>query len=247
MTSTPHKCALAAAFFCALALLGACPDPELQIVEISAAERGGELFKDATLSGAVQNRLACADCHDSAAVATPGLSGAPLAGVTARARFWGGQENDLLRSINDCLFYFMFADSPWTGEEEEAIQIYAYLESLEAEGDASPQPFTIGPITNPDAGDAARGEAVYASACASCHGARSTAEGRLLATAPTLPEETLANHPDPEYDDVTRRLVFVEKIRHGGFLGYGGQMPPLSLEVLSEEDMADLLTYMGVP
>jgi thiosulfate dehydrogenase len=178
---------------------------------------------------------------------TPGFSGAPLGGVTLRTSYWGGQENDLLRSINDCLYYFMFASTPWTGQEEEAIQIYAFLETLEDEGDGSPQGFTIGPVADPPEGDAARGETVYANACASCHGTKSTADQRLLPTAPTLPDETLANHPAPEYTDKDRRLVFVEKIRHGGFFGYGGQMPPLSLEVLSDEDLADLLTYLGVP
>ncbi len=70
---------------------------------------------------------------------------------------------------------------------------------------------------------------------------------RLLPNAPILPEETLANHPSPDYTDEDRRLVFVEKTRHGGFLGYGGQMPLFSAEVLSDVDMADLLAYLGVP
>jgi thiosulfate dehydrogenase len=41
--------------------------------------------------------------------------------------------------------------------------------------------------------------------------------------------------------------VFVEKTRHGGFLGYGGTMPPFSLNVLSDEDLADLLTFLRLP
>jgi len=40
--------------------------------------------------------------------------------------------------------------------------------------------------------------------------------------------------------------VFTEKIRHGLFLGYGGVMPPFSREVLSDQDVSDLLEALGV-
>lgn len=235
-----------AAIGCA-ALLAACPDPEVQVVEVTAAEHGKTLFSDPTISGAPQSRLSCADCHAASASERGHLSGSSLAGATQRPLFWGGQESSLLRSINQCLYYFMSADAPWEGDEEEAIAIYAYLESLEPVGDPAAQSLTIGAVEEPGDGDPARGEAVYAGGCASCHGAKSTGEGRLIPNAPTLPEETLEAHPDPDYDDEERRLVFIEKIRHGGFYGYGGSMPPFSVEALSDQDLADLLTYLGVP
>jgi thiosulfate dehydrogenase len=40
--------------------------------------------------------------------------------------------------------------------------------------------------------------------------------------------------------------VFIEKVRHGGFLGYGGDMPPYSLEVLPDATVSDLLEALGV-
>ena len=36
-------------------------------------------------------------------------------------------------------------------------------------------------------------------------------------------------------------FVFLEKTRHGGFLGYGGDMPPFSEEVLPDSVLADIV------
>lgn len=236
------------ALFALLGLGVACKDPEVVIVELSAAEYGATLALDPQLSEAPQNRLACLDCHAE----RPGpeaayLPGAPLAGATLRTSFWGGQESTLLRSINHCLNYYMSADAPWEGGEPDAVWMYAYLESLSEDADASAVPFTIGAVVDPGAGDASAGADVYARGCAPCHGDKSTGAGALIPSAPVLPEETLAAHPAPDYDDADRRLVFVEKVRHGGFLGYGGTMPLYSLEVLSDPALADLLSYLGVP
>lgn len=226
-------------------LFSGCPDPGVQLVEVSAAEEGRRRFSDADLSDAPGNRLACIDCHADNDDDARFLSGGSLVGVTKRTSFWGGQENTLLRSINDCLNFFMSAGEPWTGEEDEAVNLYAYLESLGGSEEAVP--VTIGDLTDPGMGSAQAGQDAYDRACGNCHGSKSSAAGRLVPNAPTLPDETLANHPDPDYDDVERRLVFVEKVRHGGFLGYGGQMPFFSVETLSDEDLANILTYLGVP
>jgi thiosulfate dehydrogenase len=63
---------------------------------------------------------------------------------------------------------------------------------------------------------------------------------------PVLPEEPLEDHPLGEYTAEERILVFVEKIRHGAFLGAGGPMPPFSMETLSDQDVGDILTFLGV-
>lgn len=229
-------------------LASACSDPEPTVIHRTAAEQGKVLFSDPAISGAQINPVACSDCHaEHAGDGAARLPGAPLAGATKRERFWGGQEMTLLGAINHCRYYFMAADTPWTGEEDDAVNVYAYLASLEDGGDPANQPFTIGEVVDPGAGDAKRGAPVYESACATCHGAKSSGSGRLYDNAPKLPEETLAAHPSPDYTDADRRLIFVEKTRHGGFLGYGGTMPPLALETLSDEDLADLLSYLGVP
>ena len=48
------------------------------------------------------------------------------------------------------------------------------------------------------------------------------------------------------YSERLIRLVFIEKVRHGPFLGYGGTMPPFSMETLSDEGLADLLEALAV-
>jgi thiosulfate dehydrogenase len=236
----------------AMASLSACGDPEPVVVERTAVEHGRALFEDPALDGSASNRLACATCHAEQASGEGGpiLPGAPLAGVTERASYWGGAELTLLGAVNQCRYYFQFADEPWTGEETEARAVYAYLESL-GSAEKAPVSFTIGAVVDPGAGDGARGEGLYARACASCHGAAHTglAPGpkmRDVPSAPVLPEQTLAEHPLDEYTNDERRLVFVEKTRHGTFFGYGGQMPPFSVESLTDRDLADVLAFLGV-
>ncbi|NUO49357.1 MAG: c-type cytochrome [Polyangiaceae bacterium] len=232
----------AGGLFFAIAAAGAACSGETTTETRTAVEHGEVLFGLSQLSPAPGNKLACIDCHDADATHQTGGS---LAGATSRPSYWGGSELTLLGAVNHCRYYFMLADTPWTGEEVEARAIYAYLESLPGDGAAAP--FSIGSVVDPGPGDAGRGKAVYETACASCHGAKGTGEDAITPTAPVLPDETLAAHPPASYTDAERRLVFIQKTRHGTFLGYGGQMPPFSLEVLSDAELADLLTYMGVP
>lgn len=236
----------------AAAALAGCADPDPVVVQGTAVEHGAALFKDASIAGGAYNQYACATCHATARPAPgasgPLLPGAPLAGAPQRPSFWGGTEVDLLRSVNHCLYYFMLADASWSADDEAAEAIYAYLDSLPASAeDLAPVPFTVvSQIEDLPAGDASRGASIYDRACRSCHGAVHTGEGRLVARAPALPDRTLADHPLGEYTAEERRLVFIQKTRHGGFLGYGGQMPPFSREVLSDPDLSDLLSFLGV-
>jgi thiosulfate dehydrogenase len=215
------------------------PEPDL-------SELGHSLFNSGELSPSGLNSYSCATCHDlEASEDAPLLKpGAPLAGVTGRALFWGGQENDLLRAINACRNYFMVASDPLAADSEPARALYAYLSSLEP-GDPHEQAFTV--VRNIDPiprGDAANGAGVYARACSYCHGSPHTGAGRLNERTSILPEDTLLEHAD--YSPRTLRLVFTEKVRHGLFLGYGGDMPPFSAEVLSNEDLADVMEYLGI-
>lgn len=233
----------------AIGLWGCASDPETVIMQGTAIEHGKALFYDQAIPGTVPSGYSCATCHDaengSGNILRPG---AALAGVTKRASYWGGQEVELLRAINQCLYYFMLEDRPWTPEDTDAQAIFAYLESISGEGtDTKEQPFTVvRDIVDMQAGDSARGAKVFDRACAFCHGAPKTGKGKSVAKAPSLPDATLAAHPPDKYSDLDRRLVFVEKTRHGGFLGYGGQMPPFSLEKLSDADMAEVLAFLGL-
>ncbi len=147
-------------------------------------------------------------------------------------------------SINACRNYFMADNQPLSASDEQARSLYAYLTSLEP-GDANPNPFTI--VTSIDPllrGDEGAGRVLFARACASCHGGMHSGISRLSERVPILPEDTLVAHA--EYSARVQRLVFTEKIRHGLFLGYGGLMPPFSAELLSDQDVSDLLEGLGV-
>lgn len=215
-------------------------------VKGTALDHGKALFSDPSASPSTSNAYSCATCHQAEAdpESDKVWTGAALAGVTERPTYWGGQENDLLRSINHCRYYFMGAQQAWTADDEEAKAMYAYLVSL-PRASTEPAPFTV--VSSIDAipkGDAKRGEGVYQRACEVCHGAAHTGAGRIAEHAVKLPDQTLADHAT--YSAADQRLVFVEKARHGTFLGYGGTMPPFSKEVLSDTDLGDLLTYFGL-
>jgi thiosulfate dehydrogenase len=216
---------------------------ETRVEQGTAVDHGKALFSDPSASSSTLNEFSCATCHVAEGAPDRILSGAKLAGAPGRPLFWGGQENDLLRSINHCRYYFMLAQQPWTAEDEEAKAMWAYLTSLPPE-EPAPVPFTVVlAAKDVPAGNAAKGAAVYSAACATCHGAAHTGFARLTPAAPILPEDADAEHT--EYTADERRLIYVEKVRHGGFLQYGGVMPPFSREALSDEQMADLLAHLG--
>jgi thiosulfate dehydrogenase len=228
-----------ARFFCC-SLLWGCGASE---PEKSAVERGKELFSSKALSASRLNDYTCQSCHDAEASVPPSKKpGAALAGVTQRPAYWGGHELDLLRAVDACRNYFMVDSEPMT--DAQARDLYAYLESLEP-GDETQQPFTV--VTDIELlplGDELNGNRLYVSTCSTCHGAMHTGRGRLSDTVPILPEDTLVEHAG--YSLRNQRLVFTEKIRHGLFLGYGGTMPPLATERLSDAEVSDVLQALGI-
>lgn len=231
------------------ALLSACSSPS----EEDATEHGRELFETKALSRSRLNDYTCATCHDTVGTDPPAKKpGGALAGVTRRRSFWGGQVADLLGSVNACRQSFMGDSQAMSANDEQARSLYAYLVSLEP-GDAAPIPFTIvnaiDPLPRGETPEAisdakSRGQQLFAQACQYCHGSMHEGVGRLSARLPILPEQTLAEHA--EYSARVQRLIFTEKIRHGLFLGYGGVMPPFSSELLSDQDVSNLLEALGV-
>lgn len=208
-------------------------------------QRGRELFSSTALSPSSLNAYSCASCHDTQPATVLRRPGANLAGATLRSSFWGGQENDLLRSLNACRNYFMLANEPLAASDEDAEALFAFLKSLEP-GDSKPVPFSLVKIIDDPLarGDVEKGREVYSTACATCHGATHTGVGRISARVSILPEDTLVEHA--QYSARVQRLIFIEKIRHGRFYGYGGEMPPFSLEVLADADVSDVLEFLGI-
>lgn len=211
-----------------------------------AEEHGRLLAGDPGLSSSAFNHYACSTCHAETREQQGALRrpGAPLAGATLRTSFWGAQQNDLLAAINACLEYFMMSSDPLTATDERSRALFAYLKSLEP-GEPEPVPFTISRgIDDIPRGDRSLGESLYVTACFTCHGEAKTGDGRLHQGVPRLPDDTIAEHAG--YSARLLRLVFIEKTRHGLFLGYGGTMPPFSLETLSDPELAAILEFLGI-
>jgi thiosulfate dehydrogenase len=220
-------------------------------VERSPEEQGAEWFESTATSRYPFNAYACSTCHHAGPSTDERIrTGAPLAGMLERPTYWGGAEIDALRAVNHCLSIFMLDDEAWTGIETPALAIHAYLASLPpGPFGTAPAPFSITiPIEDPGPGDSERGAATYQRACATCHGAAHDPQGtgKLVSFAALLPQDVLEDHPLGEYTKEEQRLVIVEKIRHGPFFGYGGIMPPFSTEKLSDADIADILSWLGL-
>jgi thiosulfate dehydrogenase len=221
-----------------LAGIAACSSPDT--TPLSAADHGRDIASDVRASNAPLNAFRCTTCH--AEDATPFKTGAPMRGMLKRPSYWGGEQADLLASINLCRFLFMGSTKDWTPDTVEAKAFYAYLQTLKS-ADTSPYAFTIPrEIADLPLGDRARGQVVFDGACRVCHGARTTGAGRLKNTFPILPEDTIRDHKYLNSNTETRK-VFIEKVRHGPFLGYGGIMPPFSVEALSDADLSALLGF----
>jgi thiosulfate dehydrogenase len=225
----------------ALAMLAwACSGAE-KTEHVSALERGQELFEDGSASA---YGLSCSTCHPQPQSAEQRIyPGGDLRGVTQRTSFWGGQENDLLRAVNHCRSSFQGFDAALQADEPGAVDLWAYLESLE--GPPDPLEFTVVvAIRDVEAGDAANGSSLFDRTCRGCHGTMHDAEGRLDTALPTLPEDAVAKHEYLTAEE--QRVVVIEKVRHGGFFGYTGNMPPFSLEALPDAELSDLLSALGL-
>lgn len=215
--------------------------------ETPAVELGASLVRDPAFSSSTFNAFACTDCHSIDEADDRLLAGATLRGAAGRPSYWNSYETDLLGAVNDCVVFFMKGD-PIDVDSDNAKALYEYLESIKNAGPQEAQAFTIVRTTTlaPARGDATRGAEVHRLACEGCHGAATSGAGRIeKAAAPILPEqakmEALAAFPD--FDPA---VVFTEKVRHGQFFDVGGNMPPFSLEALSDADLGALLAFYGL-
>jgi thiosulfate dehydrogenase len=227
-----------------LAGLAGCGDRE-----VPAAELGERLFQDPAVSTSRRNRFSCATCHTVAPGAPPVVpdrfdSGYNLAGVAGRPSWWGNYATSLLGAMNVCLEEFM-GGRALRPDDDSARQLGAYLAAHSPPDTQPALPFTIVRRVTPLeglAGDVARGGLIYAAGCQRCHGGAHNGSGRLDATFSIVPEDTQKAFPGPG----EARFALVEKLRHGRFFNIGGVMPLYSLEALSDQDVADLLAYLGL-
>jgi thiosulfate dehydrogenase len=202
---------------------------------------------DASISRSRFNAFACTTCHATAAGDPRVLPGARLDGALARPSFWGGAITTARGAVDECFTHFMRGDSLDREPEVEA-RLLRRLSELRAVPGALTDvvPFTVVTETIPPVGgDRERGRVLYDRACGYCHGAAHTGEGRVGATTSILPEDTERNHPSASgYTIETLRHTFVHKVRLGSFRGFAGTMPPFSREVLSDQDISDIVAYL---
>jgi len=209
----------------------------------TAAERGEVDFSDPGFAQSAANAVSCATCHSEGAPPSDRiLAGGSLRGALERPSYWNGTVLDPLVATNDCLYYFM-RTAPANllmPDDDRGRDLLAYLETTDAP--SSPAvPFTV-PATLPamvSGGDATRGARTFAAACHVCHGDVHSGAGRVSSLVPRIPDETMAEH-GPAAPTIT-----LAKIRHGGFYGIGGTMPPFSTEVLDDAAVADVMAFLG--
>ncbi|SEM41495.1 thiosulfate dehydrogenase [Stigmatella aurantiaca] len=210
-----------------------------------AADFGEALFQDARLSESQYNRFSCATCHAPTPTPPAGrvLAGHTLHNAAFRPSWWGGYETQLLDAVNFCYVHFMRGVSPLTPEEPKSRALYEYLVRISPDPQAPALPFTVvKDIREVPRGTGSRGAEVYRAACQDCHGEPHTGKGRLTERASVLPE--VVRDYDTLFPGVPKSLVVIEKVRHGQFFGVGGNMPPYSLEALSDEDLGALLAFL---
>ena len=224
-------------FGIALTVVGCSSDPGE--VTTTAAQRGEQLAGDPGFAESKFNFFACTTCHAEGRV----LPGAPLGGAVRRPTYWSGRITTLSEAVDECATKFMRAQ-PFTPDQRKWIDLYAYLESIADQGPALPQPFeVVYRITDLPRGDATNGAKLWDASCKTCHGVAKSGAGRI-GTSSVVPADTIAEH-SKDGPAIVRQVV-IEKIRHGSYLGFPGVMPPFSKQALSDAQVSDLLTFLGL-
>jgi thiosulfate dehydrogenase len=217
--------------------------------QLTPEQYGEQLFNDPQFAGSQFNQWSCATCHDLGPALRPEVqriaSGGSLENVVRRPSFWGGKELRLIDAASFCYVYFMRGPEPLKEDEPRSRALYAYLATLGKDEHPPAVPVTI--VLNATElmtrGPKEQGETVYRQACEVCHGQTKTGFGRSSELASILPN--VADEYDRVFPGIPPSLVFIEKVRHGQFFRVGGNMPLFSLETLSDDNLAALLTYLG--
>jgi thiosulfate dehydrogenase len=226
----------------AVVLAAACGDKAVPAVEF-----GAQIFSDPRLSENPDNPYSCATCHEVTATPDPTriYPGRTLYDSAFRASWWGGYELQYLDAVNFCYVNFMHGPGELTPDDPKAKALYEYLASISPDrpSPAIPLTFTNYVFSVPD-GDSARGEQVYEGACANCHGELGTGKGKLSKDIPILPDAIDATAQ--KFPNTEPGVLVVEKVRHGQFWGVGGNSPPFGNEIMNDDDLGALLTFLGL-
>ncbi|MDP2345902.1 MAG: c-type cytochrome [Deltaproteobacteria bacterium] len=230
--SGPLRALVVVAFFCG------CGGP------VPAVEVGRALFSDPRTSSSDFNAVSCSTCHDDGN--GEGLerifAGRSLVDSVNRPSWWGGQAPRLKDAVDNCMTFFMREPAPLTQDDPRGRALYEHLLSISPSSSSDALPLTIVEnVTSLARGDPRRGDKVWTNACQPCHGAPHTGAGRLNDLISVVPESSEEFAAQVGFDvDV----VVIEKVRHGLFFGVGGNMPPFSVEALSDEDLGALIAFL---
>ena len=236
--------AVAAALLSA-ASFAACGDEQ-----VPASTFGAKVFSNTGLSTSPFNVFACSTCHSvSAPSAAPAADVTPtridpgynLYDVIHRPSWWNGERTHLLDAVNFCLDQFM-GGKVLNADDAEARQLYEYFAANSP--DPSPPALPITVVKNITAlsdltGDGDRGKTLWNITCARCHGEPHTGKGSI-GKASLVPELTISAFGDQA------RAVIIEKVRHGKFFHIGGIMPLYSVETLTDQQLVDIVTFLGL-
>jgi thiosulfate dehydrogenase len=229
-----------------LALAAGCGGQEL----VPASTFGAQVFTDSKLSTSPFNVYACSTCHAVTPPAATAAADPPtridpgynLYNVVGRPSWWGGERTRLLDAINYCLLEFM-GGRELKPDEPQARQLYEFLAANSPDASAPALPITVVKIITPLVnltGDAARGKTLWDVSCGRCHGEPHTAKGAITGRAGVIPELTVNVFAD------RAREAVIEKVRHGKFFHIGGIMPLYSMETLTDQQLVDIVTYLGL-
>jgi thiosulfate dehydrogenase len=208
----------------------------------SAVDVGAALVANPRLSDSNFNAVACTTCHRDADDDNAPRIASSFDGMARRPTYWNGEVERLIDAVNFCATRFM-RSSDVDSTDPKWRAVYEYLLSRSpATLPSTPVDATfVENVTTINTGSARAGEAVWNTTCAGCHGDKVTGRGRLDESMSLVPQASIEYG---EENGFPPSLVLIEKVRHGGFFGVGGVMPPFSVEALSDEDLGALLSYL---
>ncbi len=208
---------------------------------------GRNVFRAPDLAG---NGMSCATCHGvGPGDASPGASGPVrpahgLGDAANRPHWHGGAVVDLRSAVNRCRDDWMEA-SPLAVDDPYWTSLAAYLASLAQSAEPAPPLVTdaVPPtMSGPGDGDPVRGCEVFHRACSACHGedgAGTETLGPSLWTTIYTQDEIRSR---VRLSGPTSSLV--PGTLWEGLLG--NRMPFFAPDRLGDEDLEDIVAYMGV-
>ena len=221
---------------------------------IAAADYGEALFSDPGFADSGFNAFSCATCHATdvpkANAAARTSIAASMRGVASRRTWWGGAAPRLLDAVNACFTFFMRGE-PLLPDDARGRALYEYLLKLSPNDQSDALPFTF--VQGVDAlqrGEPNRGKAAYEASCKVCHGEPYSGKGRISELVSIIPQAIVpwatGAFPGFEKNDFDPALGIIDKVRHGQFLGLGGNMPFFTAEALSDADLAAVIGYLNL-